>query len=253
MKTTTLLSPEITVAELAVHVPGAARLFERTGIDFCCGGNTTLGAACRAKGLDTEEILAALSFGQTLPEITDARWQGDPIEHLIQHIVEKHHGYVRAEVPRIEKWLEKVIAAHGERHPELLAVRHAFQGMAGEMAQHMAKEELILFPAIRRLAAPPEVSANRPPAQCFETLAQPVRMMMIEHEHSGRDLAEMREASGDYMAPPDACATYRALYQGLAEFESDMHRHVHLENNILFPRALALEEALKVARVSANG
>lgn len=251
MKIETLLSPETPVAELALHVPGAARVFERTGIDFCCGGQASLAAACAAKGLDTGEILAALRFTQTLPEITDARWQGEPLEALIRHIVERHHTYVRTSVPQIEKWLEKVVDVHGGRHPELLAVRHTFQAMAGEMAQHMAKEELILFPAIRRLAAPEK--PERAGAKCFETLAHPVRMMLAEHEHTGHDLAEMRKAAGDYIPPPDACGTYRALYQALAEFESDMHRHVHLENNVLFPRALELESALEEQRARADG
>ncbi|MGH9520130.1 MAG: iron-sulfur cluster repair di-iron protein [Terriglobales bacterium] len=236
------LEPGRTVAELAIHVPGAARIFDRAGIDFCCGGGKTLRVACEERGLALEEVLGALEYGASQPDAaaTDAaKWERAPLGELTTHIVSTHHQYVRTETPRIEKWLEKCIAAHGERHPELLRLRHTFQGMASEMATHMAKEELILFPAIARLASPP--SEGRPGATCFESLAQPVRMMMIEHDHSGKDLGEMRAASGEFTPPPDACGTYRALYQALEDYDADMRRHVHLENNILFPRALELE------------
>ncbi|HVA63028.1 MAG TPA: iron-sulfur cluster repair di-iron protein [Terriglobales bacterium] len=226
-----------TVGELAVAVPGAARIFESMGIDFCCGGHRTLGAACASQGIEVNEILAALEFGQTLPEKTDEHWQSEPLPALIGHIVARHHQYVRSEVPHIQRWLDKTVAAHGERHPELLRIRHHFAAMATELSQHMAKEELILFPAIARLAG-----HAAPGATCFDSLAQPVRMMLLEHEHAGRDLAEMRQASGEFTPPPDACTTYRTLYRALAEFDADLRQHVHLENNILFPRALALEK-----------
>ncbi|HWG37511.1 MAG TPA: iron-sulfur cluster repair di-iron protein [Terriglobales bacterium] len=237
--TSTTLSASRSLGELAVEVPGAAGVFERVGLDFCCGGKQTLHAACANKGLDEQEVLAALEFGQTLPAPSDQHWQSQPLAEIIQHIIGSHHAYVRRELPNLERWLDKVVAAHGERHAELLEIRHCFQAMASELAQHMAKEELILFPAINRLAEPR--ADARPAAQCFTTIAQPVAMMVAEHEHSGRDLAEMRRASADYTPPPDACATFRALYRGLEAFERDLHQHVHLENNMLFPRALELE------------
>lgn len=238
------LEPGRTVAELAIHVPGAAKVFDRAGIDFCCGGGKSLRVACEERGLALEEILGALEFGASQPAAADtdaAKWERAPLSALTAHIVSTHHQYVRTETPRIEKWMEKCIAAHGERHPELLRIRHTFQALASEMATHMAKEELILFPAIARLAAPASAADARPAATCFESLSQPVRMMMIEHDHSGKDLGDIRAASGDFAPPPDACGTYRALYRALEEYDADMRRHVHLENNILFPRALELE------------
>ncbi|MGH9486239.1 MAG: iron-sulfur cluster repair di-iron protein [Terriglobales bacterium] len=219
------------VGELAIETPGAARVFEKLGIDFCCGGKKSLEAACLEKGIGLKTVLRALADQGQNPKAAapDLHWRAEPVQSLMTYIVERHHHYVRTETPRIEQWMEKCIAAHGARHPELQQVRHTFAAMASEMAQHMAKEELILFPAIAR-ASTGGASAS---------LAAPVKMMMIEHDHSGRDLAEIRKASGDYTPPPDVCATYRSLYRALAEFEADLRQHVHLENNILFPRALA--------------
>jgi len=237
----TTISENRSLGELALEVPGAAGVFERLGLDFCCGGKQSLHAACASKGLDEREVLDALEFGRTLPKPADQHWQTEPLAALIQHIVRVHHAYVRRELPSLERWLDKVVAAHGQRHAELLDLRHSFAAMAAELSQHMAKEELILFPAIQRLAAPRP--GERPAAQGFETLAQPVARMLAEHEHSGRDLAEMRRVSGDFTPPPDACATFRALYRGLESFDRDLRQHVHLENNVLFPRALELEQS----------
>lgn len=234
---TELIDAERTVGELAVAAPGAARIFERAGIDFCCGGNKPLREACREKGVAVDDILVALRSGeQHRDSAPDAHWQMEPLPALIAHIVERHHQYVRTETPHIDNWIDKCIAAHGDRHPELMRIRHTFSAMSGEMAQHMAKEELILFPAITRMATG---RSGQPGA--VASLGQPVKMMMTEHDHSGRDLAEIRKLSGDFMAPPDACNTYRTLYEALHQFERDMKQHVHLENNILFPRALAME------------
>ncbi len=227
----TQLSPAARVADLALALPGAAAVFEHLGIDFCCGGGKSLESACQAKGLEVQAVLGALEAGRTQPAPADAHWQSEPLPALLDYIVQRHHGYVREAVPRLDAWLAKVIAAHGSRHPELLAIRHTFTAMAGELAQHMAKEELVLFPAIRQLGT----------ASAGMSVAAPVERMIAEHEHAGRDLEEIRRASGDFIPPPDACATFRACYQGLEEFAADLRRHVHLENNILFPRALGLE------------
>ncbi|HUX66678.1 MAG TPA: iron-sulfur cluster repair di-iron protein [Terriglobales bacterium] len=235
---TTPLDPTRTVGELAAALPGAARVFESLGIDFCCGGQGSLEAACASRGLAVREVLAALERSRTLPEPSGTDWPSEPLPALMGHIVERHHQYIRSEVPHIQQWLDKAVAAHGERHPELLRIRHHFEAMAIEMSQHLAKEELILFPAIARLAG-----AVAPGATCFASLEQPVRMMMLEHDHAGNDLAQIRQASGDFAPPPDACNTYRALYRALHEFDTDLRQHVHLENNILFPRALQLEKA----------
>lgn len=229
------------VGDLAVQIPGAARVLEKNGIDFCCTGRRSLRAACEANGLDLGAVLAALEQGLDSPQATSAAWQTVPLSALIAHIVTAHHQFVRTETPPIQRWLDKVVAAHGERHPEVIRIRHSFAAMSSELSQHMAKEELILFPAIARLEGGAPSPGDRAGIAGCGSLAQPVRMMMIEHDHSGRDLADIREASGDYTPPPDACATFRALYHGLQEFESNLRQHINLENNILFPRSLALE------------
>lgn len=233
------------VGEIATEVPGAARLFEQRGIDFCCGGKQTLAEVCQTKSLDLEAILAELAAGGQKADQTDEHWREEPVESLTAHIVKRHHQYIRQEVPHLQTWLDKVVAVHGERHPELAVIRERFSSMAADMAQHMAKEEMILFPAIAKLsiraaARKGNSVANLPPSP--SSIAQPVRMMLMDHDHTGNDLGAIRKAANDFTLPDDACGTYRALYNGLAEFETDMHQHVHLENNILFPRALVMEE-----------
>lgn len=224
------------VGELAAELPGAAQVLQRANIDFCCGGKLTLERACAARNLDPNKILAELEAAAAqIAQAPGAHWNSQPVEALISHIVEKHHAYVRRETPTLQAWLDKVVNVHGANHPELTRVRHSFTAMASEMAQHMAKEELLLFPAIHRLAAP-----NPPNSDTSQAIAAPVAQMMREHDNTGNDLEQIRQLSGDYTPPPDACATYRALYQGLAAFDLDMREHVHLENNVLFPRALAL-------------
>lgn len=234
------VSASQSVGDLAVETPGAARVFEQMGIDFCCGGKKSLSEACKDKGIELKVVLQAIA-DQTRKNSTDApdrHWRQEPMQSLMAHIVERHHQYVRSETPRIENWLVKCVAAHGAHHPELSQIQHTFAAMVSEMAQHMAKEELILFPAIVRAES----------GHANTSLAAPVRMMMSEHDNAGRDLAEIRKLSADYTVPSDACDTYRTLLKALGEFESDMRRHVHLENNILFPRALALDDGHHQAR-----
>ena len=224
------ITPDSCLGELALEVPAAAGTFEKLGMDFCCGGRRTLAAACASKSLDVNEVIAALQPAAGAAPAPDAHWRTAPLPEVIEHIVDRHHGYVRTETPRLQTWLDKVVAAHGARHAELARLRAVFTRMSGELAQHMAKEEMILFPAMRHLEAGADAG-----------LAHPVRRMMTEHEDAGRDLAEMRELSGGYQPPASACTTWRVLYQGLEAFEADLHRHVHLENNVLFPRALETE------------
>lgn len=239
---------ESPVGELAAHVPGSARVFDRLGLDFCCGGGQTLSAACAEHGLAVDGVMRELEAEAAAHAgtVTDAaRWNQAPLGALCDYIVTRHHQYIRSEVPRIERWLEKCVAAHGARHPELARMRETFAEMTAELSQHMAKEELVLFPAIRRLSEPQRRAADI--ATPTLRLDQPVRTMLLEHEHAGRDLAELRQESAGYTPPPDACATFRALYQALEIFETDMRDHVHLENNILFPRALDLEKNASAA------
>jgi regulator of cell morphogenesis and NO signaling len=228
-----------TVGELVARRPAAARVFERFGIDYCCGGKRTLEDAARRAGTDGAAVRAALAAAD-LPtgddgiDLTSLTLTG-----LCEYVVETHHAYLRAELPRIDRLLTKVNAAHAARHPELRGLGRVFGEFATELSRHMAKEEYVLFPAIRRLEQEQLV-----PAGAFGTVANPIRMMEAEHDHAGDALGAMRSLTSGFTPPADACPTYRALLAALAELEADMHRHVHAENNILFPRAIRLEEEL---------
>ena len=230
-----------TVKELAVQVPGAARVFEHFGIDYCCGGNVPLEQACGKAGLRLEEVLSSLDNAPR-DAATAVDWSEAPLAALAQHIVVKHHAFTRAETTRLEGLFAKVHAAHGAKHPELAGMQATFSSMADELRMHMMKEENILFPYLAAMER--AVIEKKPlPRAMFGSVENPVRNMMKEHDDAGEALRTVRESSHGYAAPDDACTTYRELYRSLQEFEADMHEHVHLENNILFPRALEMEAA----------
>jgi regulator of cell morphogenesis and NO signaling len=230
---------EKTVRELALEIPAATRVFERLQIDYCCGGNRTLDEACRSAGVPVDRVIAALE-GENAGSGVDREWTVEPLAELVAHIQSTHHVYTREAIARIPRLIEKVVAAHGANHPELRRIETVFAGLAQELAMHMMKEEMVLFPHIVRaeeasLAGEP---ALPPP---FGTVRNPVRMMEHEHDSAGEALRELRGLSSDYTAPADGCLTYRTLYGAMAEFEADLHQHIHLENNVLFPRAVELE------------
>jgi len=236
-----------TVRELALEVPQATRVFERLGIDYCCHGERLLPEACALVHLEVKDVERALAEAEERPAEPghdDASWQRSPLFGLIAHIIQKHHYFVRRELRRIEPLLARVIATHGEGHPELLEVQRQFRALGDELVQHMMKEEQILFPYVTHL----EESENRRQSMAaphFGTIENPVRMMMHEHESAGAVLRSMREKTGNYSLPNGACAGYETLFSALQDFEQDLHQHIHLENNILFPRALELEEKMR--------
>ena len=227
-----------TVRELAAINPSAARIFERFGIDYCCGGEKSLAEACTAAKVNLDEVKTALE--RPVSETKDRDWQKASLAELVSHIVEKHHQFTREEIARLTPLIAKVEGVHGRNHPEINKVQGLFRGLAQEMTMHMMKEEHMLFPYIEQL----EEAANRgvqPAPPMFGTVQNPVRMMMMEHDASGVALRRIRELTGGYTAPAAACVSYQTLYKALQEFEADLHQHIHLENNILFPRAIALE------------
>ena len=226
-----------TVGDIVAANPSSARLFEKHGIDYCCGGNRPLAEVCSEKGLDVEELSRRLIEAQAPAPERD--WRSVPMAELIDHIVGKHHGYLRAELPEIERKIDKVLVAHRERHGVTIsALREVFIALRAELSEHMMKEEHILFPVIRRMEATARLAM--PPG----AIHQPIRVMEHEHASAGQALAEMRRLTGGYTAPEDACNTFRVLYRQLEELESDLHVHIHLENNILFPRAAELERSI---------
>ncbi|HEX2521676.1 MAG TPA: iron-sulfur cluster repair di-iron protein [Terriglobia bacterium] len=231
-----------TVREVAVELPEATRVFEKLGIDYCCGGGKPLQEACLAAGVPTEKVVALLeeTANRAANSIKARDWNSAPLADLVAYIVTKHHGFTREELVRLSELLEKVCSVHGENHPELRRLHTIFQELKNELTGHMSKEEQILFPYIENLAA--AVERREPvPTPLFGTVRNPIRMMIQEHDDAGQALRGLREASSNYQVPADGCVTFRTLYQALEEFEKDLHQHIHLENNILFPRAADLE------------
>jgi regulator of cell morphogenesis and NO signaling len=233
-----------TVREIAVETPNATRIFEKLKIDYCCGGGKSLDAACTEAGIETEEVLRLLEEAASRPEQTaeTAKFQTAPLAELMTYIVDKHHVFTREELDRLEPLLAKVCSVYGERRPELPRIQALFLDLKRELLVHMMKEEQVLFPYVRQLESATGAGGAKPYA-FFGTVQNPVRMMMMEHDAAGDLLLELRRASSSYALPEDACASFRALYAALEEFERDLHRHIHLENNLLFPRAVELEGA----------
>jgi regulator of cell morphogenesis and NO signaling len=232
-----------TVREFATEIPNAARIFEKFGIDYCCGGGQALAAACADAKVPVDQVLHSLEeastpAGEAAGQVSD--FQNARLADLIAHILLTHHGYVKREVPRLKQLLAKVVAVHCANHPELAAVQRTFANLADELLSHMMKEEMVLFPYVEKMEQ--AINDKKPmPRAPFGSIANPVRMMELEHESAGNALEEIRTLTAGYAPPENACFSYKTLYSALKEFEADLHQHVHLENNILFPRAITLE------------
>lgn len=229
---------EKTVRDLASSYPAAARIFESFGIDYCCGGAKSLAQACQDVQVNVGEVEQALQKPQ--PENGDRDWKNASLTELAKHIVDKHHAYVRQETDRLVPLLAKVVGVHGKNHAELAQIQSSFHALAEELTMHLMKEERMLFPYIELLETAAKSGRHAAPPM-FGTVQNPVRMMMMEHDSAGEILRKMRQATGNYTLPADACMSFQMLYGALQEFELDLHEHIHLENNILFPRAIELE------------
>jgi regulator of cell morphogenesis and NO signaling len=228
-----------TVRELAVEVPNATRVFEKLGIDYCCGGDRPLEEACASANVAPDDVLRALEQGsEASASVTNCDWNTAPLGELVDHIVNKHHAFVKSETPRLQALIAKVAGVHGKNHPELERVEVAFSELANELGAHLMKEEQVLFPYVKQMAGGSGCGPS-----CFGTVQNPIRVMMTEHDDAGETLREMRRLTSDYSIPADACTSYATLCRALVDFEQDLHQHIHLENNILFPRAIALEHA----------
>lgn len=244
------LTANRTVRELATELPNATRIFEKLGIDYCCGGSKSLTAACLQARIPVETVLQELEQGggvKQTPASTTAELGSATLTDLIEHILTTHHAYVKQELPRISQLLHKVVSVHGKNRPELGQIQSTFHRMSEELNSHLMKEEHILFPYIVALESALENDKPKPnPA--FGTVENPVHMMEMEHDSAGDALKEISRLSSNHTPPDDACFSYRTLYTALKEFETDLHQHIHLENNILFPRAIELESAAEVTR-----
>ncbi len=233
-----------TLKEIVTANFQAAAVFERYSLDFCCRGGKTIEQACAENGTDPFQVLTELAgIAHTEPGSNDQELQWNP-ELLIDHILRHHHAYVTKMIPVLYAHTQKVASVHGQHHPEVVEIARHFEQVSEELLQHMRKEEQLLFPYVRMLSS--SVSEGHPiPAPAFGSVQNPIRMMEAEHQHAGDELYAIRSLSGNYTPPADACTTFRITYQELQEFERDLHRHVHLENNILFPMALQLEQDLQ--------
>lgn len=233
-----------TVREVAVENLAATRIFEKFGIDYCCGGGQSLEQACEKANIPIEHVLDELELAEetarAAQQVRD--WKGEPLSELIVHIKTTHHKYTREEIVRLTALLQKVCSVHGKNHAELFKIREIFAGLTQELTTHLMKEEMVLFPFIERVEEARIQKEPIVPAP-FGSVQNPVAMMEHEHDSAGAALRSIRKASADYTPPADACVSYQTLYKALVAFEADLHQHIHLENNMLFPRAIGMETA----------
>lgn len=229
-----------TVAELVRQRPERSRIFEELGIDFCCHGHVPLDQACVLNGLDLVDVCRRLEEAEAVVPGVERDWTAATLTELTEHIVDVHHADLRRDLPRLAALIDRVLDVHGGNHPELRSVREVFAGLQCELLSHMMKEEQVLFPMIRQLERTKDDERRNLRFHCG-TIGNPIAMMEHEHDTVGKALRQLDLLTHHYQPSDDACATYRALLSGLEQLQSDLHLHIHKENNILFPAAAALE------------
>lgn len=229
-----------TVRDIALEQPSSIRVFEQFGIDYCCGGRKPLAEACAAGNLEVETVIAALEAAAKTSDLESEDWAGKSLESLSSHIIVTHHAYVKRELPRLGMLAQKVVDRHGSTKTELPVIAATMAQLDEEFTQHQTKEEEVLFPYIASLERA-LANGTAKPHSYFGTVANPIAMMTREHDAAGALVAEIRRLSHNFTTPEDACPTFHAFYDGLKEFEQDLHQHIHLENNFLFPRAIEME------------
>jgi regulator of cell morphogenesis and NO signaling len=230
---------QATVGQLVTERPARARVFETFGIDYCCGGKKPLAQAIREKGLDEKTVVGILDAFDEQSPAAERDWSTASLTELADHIEQTHHAYLKNELPRLGYLVNKVASRHGGHTPQLVELAEVFNGFKAELELHMQKEEVVLFPICRQLD-----SATGPLQFHCGSVESPIAVMVHEHDDAGAALARMRELTHGYTPPVDACNTYRALFDSLRQLEQDMHRHVHKENSILFPKTAEAEAKL---------
>jgi regulator of cell morphogenesis and NO signaling len=232
-----------TVREIALTQPTSIRVFEKLGIEYCCGGRKPLAEACAVKDINVETVIAALEAAARNENAGAKDWTKESLANLTKHIVATHHAYCKEELPRLSGLAAKVTNVHGGTNPELGMIQTKLAQLADEFTDHLAEEEVVVFPMIVKLEGT-KTNAGRKVAESQISIGNPVSLLIEEHDNAGVLLAEIRSLSRNFTVPEYACTTYLAFFDGLRDFEHDLHRHVHLENNILFPRAIELESVL---------
>jgi regulator of cell morphogenesis and NO signaling len=235
----TTLTASATLAEIIRVVPGSEHTLESFELDYCCGGARTLADACRDLEVDPSTVLEALQAtgAQPAPD-----WASMSPGALVDHLETTHHAYLHAELPRLSALADKVTGVHGPNHPELVKIQQTYETIRADLEPHLVREERVLFPMIREL----DGATSAPQFHCG-SLRNPISVMLREHDEVGDLLATLRHLTDGYQTPADGCASYQALFDGLAALEADTHRHVHKENNLLFPAVVALEADLAPA------
>lgn len=237
------LNNNITIGEVVTNDFRTASVFETYGIDFCCRGNKTISEVCEKKGIDSDILIKDIEAIANKKEAQNVDYNTWELDKLAEHIEQTHHKYVETQIPVIRQYLHKVCESHGKNHPELFEVYKLFTASAEELTKHMKKEELMLFPYIKILVESKGKSSNISNPH-FGSVQNPILMMMDEHTIEGDRFAKMAEITQNYKLPEDACGTYRVCYGYLKDFENDLHLHIHLENNILFPKSIELEKQI---------
>jgi len=232
-----------TIGDIVKKNYKTASVFEKFGLDFCCNGNRSIEDSCRDQQIDPEEVMEALRQVQEAGD-DGVNFDSWPLQELVDYIIKRHHAYVEEKVPQLTAYLDKITRVHGNRHPELAEVRNIFYEVGGELTVHLKKEELMLFPFIKRLEQA-KATGTKAESPVFSSVKAPVHMMMDDHADEGAKLQRIAALTNHYQVPDDACNTYMVTYRLLDEFERDLHIHIHLENNILFPKAIRIEEELR--------
>jgi regulator of cell morphogenesis and NO signaling len=243
-----MVSDTTTVGELAAKRPASIAVFERLGLDYCCGGKHALAGACARAGVSLAELLRAIEAEEASVRTAERDWQAATMAELADHIEQTHHVFVRDALKRLETVLPRVVRAHGDRHPELHALADVVEQFRAEMHDHMVREERVLFPWLRRLERPTQIHTGPP-----WSVRRPIGCMVHDHDDAGAALARMRALTGGYLPPEGACAPYRSMLATLAELERDTHIHIHKENNVLFPAGVRAEDQLRLDRSPAPG
>lgn len=246
MNIQTIKSNEVapTIGEMVAEDYRKAEVFARFGIDFCCGGKDPLVETCIKKGIDMNEVeLALKKLEEKVQQAISHDYTSWDLDFLADFIVNTHHKYVEAALPHLDELSTKVANVHGSEHPEVLEIAALYRAIADELRMHMQKEENILFPFIKQMAEAKRNNTSCKPAP-FGSIKNPINMMELEHESAGGNMQSINELSNGYTLPAEACNTFKVLYASLEEFEKDLHRHIHLENHILFPKAIAMESEL---------
>ena len=231
------------IGEIVAEDYRTAQIFKNHKIDFCCKGNRSIQEVADKNNLDADLLLKEIEGVQLQGDGGNTDFKSWPLDLLADYIEKKHHRYVAERIPVLQQYLNKLCQVHGERHPELFEITEHFNASAGELAMHMKKEELIVFPAVRKMVQANQTGTQMQPLH-FGTIQNPIQVMMQEHDNEGERFRHIEALSNGYTPPADGCTTYNVTYSLLKEFEDDLHNHIHLENNILFPKAEELEKQL---------